>query len=170
MSWTGISHEDNFTSDRDVAFGLDLSRPFHFEGENSALFKAGAKYRDKNKSRDIEVTDMESEDDLLLANFLDQGFSFGNFLDGTYVPGDFFVDSELARRLIPGLEGEKNFEEDSGDFDAKERVAAGYLMAEINFGTRYTLTPGFRYEHTSANYTGYQVLFNEDGTTFLQTL
>lgn len=48
------------------------------------------------------------------------------------------------------------------DFQLKERVAAGYVMANLKFGA-LTVTPGVRYERTSLSITGYQL----QGTTVL---
>jgi len=49
------------------------------------------------------------------------------------------------------------------DFQLTENVAAGYAMANLEFGV-VTVTPGLRYEHTSLDITGYQL---QNGTTII---
>jgi TonB-dependent receptor len=43
------------------------------------------------------------------------------------------------------------------DFSLKERVAAGYVMANLRLGEAITVTPGLRYERTRLSVTGYQL-------------
>jgi TonB-dependent receptor len=50
------------------------------------------------------------------------------------------------------------------DFQLKEKVAAGYAMANLKFGV-ITITPGIRYEHTTLDITGYRL----QGTNVLPT-
>ncbi|QJU60242.1 TonB-dependent receptor [Sphingomonas sp. AP4-R1] len=50
------------------------------------------------------------------------------------------------------------------DFQLKEKVAAGYAMANLKFGA-LTITPGIRYEHTSLDITGFRLVANS--TTIL---
>ncbi|MCC6399091.1 MAG: TonB-dependent receptor, partial [Bacteroidetes bacterium] len=40
------------------------------------------------------------------------------------------------------------------DYDAGEKVTAGYLMTSVNVGEELTILPGIRYEHTSTSYRG----------------
>jgi TonB-dependent receptor len=47
------------------------------------------------------------------------------------------------------------------DFQLTEKVAAGYVMANLKFGV-VTVTPGIRYEHTTLDITGFQL---QNGTT-----
>jgi TonB-dependent receptor len=47
------------------------------------------------------------------------------------------------------------------DFNLKEKVAAGYAMANLRFGA-LTISPGVRYEHTTLDITGFRLL---TGTT-----
>jgi TonB-dependent receptor len=38
------------------------------------------------------------------------------------------------------------------DYEAKERLTAGYIMAEFTIGTRFMILPGVRYEHEHSDY------------------
>ena len=158
-----IVREDNFTSDRDVAFSSNLSVPFASEGSTSGMLKGGFKYRDKKKERDNEAFNYESEDDLFLVDFLDDGFDTTTVMDGQYDISGGFQNPDAMRNLLSSLSFERDPEADTGDYDATEKVFGAFVMTELNFASKLTFVPGFRYEHTEADYTGFQVLFNEDG-------
>lgn len=155
--------EDNFTSDRDLVGGFNLKRVFA-SGSRNGILKFGGKYRDKRKERDNGTTLFESDDDLFLPDFADPGFAPStSIIDGRYVMGPF-VDPARARSGLPGLgSGERDPEADLADFDAREKLAAGFVMAEVNLSPNLMILPGLRYEHTDIDYTGYEVLFDEDG-------
>jgi len=54
------------------------------------------------------------------------------------------------------------------DYDGKERYWAGYIMAELNLGSRITLTPGVRYEDDYSKYHGQR--FREINSAFRDAL
>jgi TonB-dependent receptor len=56
-----------------------------------------------------------------------------------------------------------NHARDAEEFDGTERTTAAYAMAEIYAGSKLFLLPGVRYEYTSSDYTGNQVLFAPSG-------
>jgi TonB-dependent receptor len=58
----------------------------------------------------------------------------------------------------------RNFARDSEEFDGTEQTAAGYAMLEIYAGPKLYLMPGIRYEHTSADFTGREVLVAPNGS------
>lgn len=150
---------DNLTAEDDLVAALDLSLPV---AGGTGLFKTGLKYRGKEKERDNSLTVYESEDDLFLSGLLGRGFDAGDFLDGRYRIGPH-VDPGAARGLIPGLEGEQDFEEEAADYAAEETTFAGYAMAELALSPRLKLVPGLRYESTDVDYTGTRVVFDEEG-------
>jgi TonB-dependent receptor len=152
------SADHNFTSDRDLVGQVNLTRTL----SGASFFKVGAKYKNKNKKRDNNTTVYGSEDDLLLSDFADPDFDPGKqIIDGRYTMGPF-VGAQQGRSL-PGLDGgEIDYEQDAADFDATENTFGTFAMAELNYGNLLVL-PGLRYERTSVDYTGYQVLFDEEG-------
>jgi TonB-dependent receptor len=155
------SSEDNLTSDRDFTAALNLARPL---GARSMSFlKLGAKYRDKAKKRENATTLYEPDDDLPLTSYSDPGFDPATtIIDGRYVMGPF-VGPAQGRALVAGLPGERDPEADAANYDATEKVAAAYLMAQLALGERTLLIPGLRAEWTDADYTGYQVLYDDEG-------
>ncbi len=161
-----VTSDDNFTSDRDIAFQFNASAPFVRSDSNLAgRIQFGGKFRDKNKDRNNSVLVFEPQNTVFLTDVLDSSFRVGRFLDGRYIPGDAFVDvgTQRAFRSDPTFDVEADPEEDLADFDATERVAAAYVMGEFNFGGKFSLVPGFRYEYTDVDYTGTEVLFDVNG-------
>jgi TonB-dependent receptor len=156
------SVDTNFTSDRDLVGAFNVKRLFGSGGTNGFV-KLGAKYRDKHKMRDNRTVVYEPAGDVFLSDYADPGFSpTTRILDGRYTMGPF-IAAGTARSLLPGFGGELDPEADLADYDAKEKVAAGYAMAEINLGDDLMILPGVRYEHTELDYTGYEVLFDANG-------
>jgi TonB-dependent receptor len=149
--------ENNFTSDRDFVAQTNLTRVLGSTG----FFKLGAQYRDKNKERDNNSVVFESEDNLFLSSFTDPDFDPNKqIIDGRYTMGSFVGASQA--RGFTGLEGEIDREVDAANYNAKERVYAGYAMAQLNYGDLLIL-PGIRYEQTDIDYTGNEVIFDEEG-------
>ncbi|QNA84357.1 TonB-dependent receptor [Sphingomonas sp. So64.6b] len=70
-----------------------------------------------------------------------------------------FTDQNLGGALMPLDPVATRANNTLADFQLKERVAAGYAMANLKFGA-VTVTPGLRYERTSLDITGYQLLNN----------
>ncbi len=58
---------------------------------------------------------------------------------------------------------ERDPESDASAYDATETTWAGYAMAELQLGPKLVLLPGFRYESTEVDYTGFEVLYDDRG-------
>jgi TonB-dependent receptor len=159
-----VSVEDNITKDEDVVAALNLSVPLSSTADFGTLLRFGAKARAKDKSRDASTMVYEAEDDLYMTDYLDPDFAGVPLIDGRYETGPFFTtdtDSQILGR--PDVEGEPDYEADLSDYDASEDVVAGYVMAEVYLGDRVTLVPGVRYEETSIDYAGKELVYDEDG-------
>lgn len=159
------TREDNITNDREVTAAVNFALPLRTLSSFSGVLKFGGKYRDRKKARNNEVVDVSPDDDLFLSSVLDPSYRLNGFLDGRYNPGVQFVDPVFARNL-PGqiaVEIEKDLEEDLADFVAKEKISAGYAMAELMLGERFMLLPGFRFEHTNTDYRASQIVFDDGG-------
>lgn len=67
-----------------------------------------------------------------------------------------FTDANLGSALMP-LDAAATLANNTlSDFRLTEKVAAGYVMANLKFGV-VTVTPGIRYEHTALDITGFQL-------------
>jgi TonB-dependent receptor len=155
------SSEDNFTSDRDFTTAFNLSRALG--ASSQSIFKLGAKYRDKAKRRENSTLLFGPDGDFPLTSYTDPGFEPATtIIDGRYVMGPF-VGSSQGRSLIAGFPGERDPEADAANYDATERIAAGYLMARLGVGERLLLVPGIRAEWTDIDYTGNELVFDDEG-------
>ena len=159
------TRDNNITNDREITGAINFALPLRTLTNFSGVLKFGGKYRYRKKTRNNEVLEVSPDDDVLLANVLDPDYRVRNFLDGRYSPGSGFVSPAFSRNLasLTPVEIEKNFEEDLADYSAKEKIGAGYVMAELMFGERLMLLPGVRYERTNTNYGAFQVLFDDEG-------
>jgi TonB-dependent receptor len=159
-----LAFEDNLTTERDVVARLDYEMPHGGSGGLAGLLKLGAKYRDKSKERNNEVTVYETDEDVFLVDLLDGGYAGDAIVDGRYPMGRFFTIGG-ARGLLrrPDIEGEKDWEEETADYDAQEEVLAVYVSDEIYLNEALMLLPGLRWEHSEVDYTGYEVLFDTEG-------
>ena len=156
--------ENNFTSDRDIVGAVNVRFPLAAQGDFAGTIKAGLKYRDKRKTRDNNAVEFGSEDDLFLRDFIDPDFNITSTLDGRYQPGPF-VGPSAARELQSQFpfESEVDIEENLADFTATEKTTAAYAMADLALGPNMTLLPGVRVETTNIDYTGFEILFDEEG-------
>jgi len=160
----GIEVHDNLTSDRDRVAALNLTRTFA-AGRTTGLVKLGGKLRDKRKQRDNRTLALEPEDDVPLASVRDRFTSPGGFLGGRYDFEMAFPDPARMRELAAsgGLARAVDHEADLADYQASERVAAGYAMAQLQAGSRLMVLPGLRYERTEVDARGYGLAFDGAG-------
>ncbi len=162
-----FSTEKYTTQDKDYTGSFNIKIPFTFNAK-SGMFKSGFKYRGKSKDRhvDIRVYDGYSSDlylDEVLGNFEGK-----DFLNGKYRVGRF-QDAKKIKTFFntnsAGFEedSDKSHEEtDAQNYDAEERVLAGYAMTTLNAGP-WSLLAGLRAEKTNIDYRGNTVVFDEDG-------
>ncbi len=158
---------NNLTTDQNIAAKLDIEFPFSFS-DAPATLKVGGKFTAKTKERvnNIQVYDGFDGDltmdqvagDFIPENFLDDRYQIGASPDPDKVndlfegdPSKFELDSDAS-----------NEETDPGNYNATENIISGYAMARLNFGALSTLF-GARLETTAIEYTGNEVVFNEDG-------
>lgn len=159
--------------DENATFQFDLKVPFSLTNDLAGYLKAGAKYRGKHRVRDISeyrtdygVTDeiaaanpgrwsLYRNTSILIGNFLDPSFSASNFLNNQYEFGPG-LDADLLDQFHSEFSGyyDLNRSVETGDYDASEKVYAGYIMAEVNIFKDIMILPGIRYEKTNTRYDG----------------
>ncbi len=160
--------ENNTTNERDFRVRFNGLMPLPTNSGFAGFLKFGFKNTFKKKSRNNDAFVYEFDDDdaaPIFTDVLDRNFSQGTFLNGRYSPGNAFIDPAAARRILtdPNAQFEKDFEGDTADYRARENVFAVYGMTQLNFGEKFQLVPGFRYERTDVKYNGFQVLFDDEG-------
>lgn len=158
---------DNLTTDKDINGQFNIQIPYML-GVNPGTFKLGAKMTLKNKDREENIWEYgwEGDDDVLMSGFVGD-YTNDNFLDKTYKqPPAFDPDKTWAffdANKGKELEGEiLNEDSDGATYNATENVYAFYGMTTLNFGNLMALA-GFRDEITQNDYTGHEVVFNEEG-------
>jgi len=105
-----------------------------------------------------------------MINYMDTGFDAGDFLDGRY-PFTLGFDADELKHLYYSYLydniSEPRLIEDLDDYEMTERVSAGYVMTELNFGQWLMVMPGVRYEYTANNLTGRVGTFPTEDITFV---
>ncbi len=154
----------NFAKDRDFVAAVNVRKAMATSGNVASILKFGGKYRDKLKGRTRSEVVLTTSSRLLLTDYLDTGAKPRPYLGGRYNLLPFISQSKVEQ--IPSqvpMTSTRNRARDAEEFDGTEQTAAGYLMAEIFAGSKLYLLPGIRYEYTSSDYTGRQVLFASNG-------
>lgn len=156
--------EDNLTNEKKWMGKLNFSLPISGGRDFSGLIKAGGNVKWNRKMRDNLAIEYGADDDLLMSSFLDQEYDAGTFIDGRYDMGPWFTAGAPDDLLDNyNLESEEDVEENLADYDADERIYGGYLMSIFNLGEKIMILPGIRYEYTDIDYTGYEIIFDEEG-------
>lgn len=169
-----IYESNNNTYEEDFNSRLDFALPY---AANKGLLKFGGRLRSKYKQRTDSYDVYDPIVDLgTNGNRLgDVPFSLQNdrvFLNGPqYVPGRF-----VTKQFLGGLDlyDENLFDyEDAvaeyitGNYEASERITAGYVMTDYQFNPKLSAIFGLRLENTNLEYRGYE--FDEDNETFQQS-
>ncbi len=156
------------TRDRDVTGSFNLRMPLRAGGRIASFLKAGVKIKDKHKDRAYDLLEAAPGRNVPFSELEDPSFDSSGFLSFfpagyTLGPGINPAAARAFYNALPASAKELNHESDAQDYDADERVYAGYVMAELYSGDRLLILPGLRYEATRVRYTGYDVLYNDDG-------
>ncbi|MFA8342473.1 MAG: TonB-dependent receptor [Rhodothermaceae bacterium] len=165
-----IDSED--IDDKDFTAKLDFKVPFNLSSDITGYIKFGGKYRSKDRQRDKSqlatlgfdinkigkenpgLYDVTSEQKVRINNFYDTGFSVGEFLNGAYDFGPALSAEKLDEFAEKWSSYYKpNATMDLEDYEAGEKIGAGYLMAQVNITDKFMILPGFRYEYTKNEYT-----------------
>jgi TonB-dependent receptor len=162
----GIESESKRAVEEDYIGALNFTQGFYKDNGFSGLWKVGAKYRQKTKDQNYDVSDWESDEDLNFADFVDNWQPETPFFNGVY--GDQIVPFQsptLMRDLFNSglLEEERNLEEDLADFNVDEDTYAAYAMTELLFGPKTSVMGGVRVESTKVNYLAYELILDEEG-------
>ncbi len=151
-----------------TAFEINLQRDLDF-GDHAGYIKFGAKRMTRDKHSDQNLTVFDGfADDLLLSGFtvgakpdfytsVRPYYDFGFRMDYHGLEG-FFTDNEAGFEVSDADTVAESF---GADFDVSEDVTAGYVMAVVDIG-RATFTGGVRVERTEAEFSAFNILF-EDG-------
>jgi TonB-dependent receptor len=174
---------DHFTSkarERDLTASIDFEIPIRIGNQITGYIKTGGKYYDKDRIREnsgrlfrqygltpawptypiVGADDgfpWQDGDNTKPPNIL-QFFDLNPYdiLDGKYEMA-LNYDREMHNAIWYnyGHLYAHNVTPRFNDFEATERLAAGYIMTEINIGNRLMILPGIRYERENSDYMAY---------------
>ena len=167
-----LRREDERRRERDYIGEANLQVPFALGPTVSGSVRLGGKLRDKTRSSVNGGSFLRLDDyfgsDSLRARYAGQlavingntrSISVAPFVDPSYDPTLLggvslgFAASPARARELDALLGDvytRAFTE-LDDYQADERIGAGYLMVELNVG-RLRIIPGVRYERTAFDY------------------
>ncbi len=157
--------EHNYTGK--VNFQYPLS-----QGDYATNLKFGAKFARKTKMVDVELTDYTDAAEGV-AGFQDAAYAAtsnidrkGFFQGSAYNFGRRFVTREfLGDYNLNSLDGEVDYAESAGNYDATEDVTAAYVRVDQKLGRNLDLMVGVRMESTAVEYSGFQYDDDEGSLT-----
>ncbi len=168
-----LTEEYQYTEEEDVNVFANAELPSDFFGNGDGIVKFGLRGRFKNKNRDNNFFEYETLEDsgLNIGTLADVGtrtYTGDDFLAGDqYTPG-IFASSEFLGNL--DLNNGDLFEKEaiqdeylSENFDVKENVYAGYVMANQKLTDKLSALVGVRVEATQIESTGNEVIYDEEG-------
>lgn len=155
-----LTNERSFTSDRNYMGALNVKSRLPI-----GWLKFGAKYRYETKETNAPADILSWPGTYYLSDAVDPNFHPDAFLSQYSNPGWQFSSPSWGRSLAasPDITRAIDHSADGDNYDATEKVTAGYAMLNISSESRVSVIPGFRYEYTKTEYTGNDVQFNEDG-------
>jgi TonB-dependent receptor len=176
----GTHKSYSFLEDENYTGQVDLKLPFYLGSWFSGDVKFGGKVRQKYRDRIIEnfqvfdgaeaeyafrgmfpeYADRRSDEGAYpMALFIDEEYTGYDspFADYNDIP--FVFDPDVVTHIDNQMQQldslfKRNVNDYFEEYEALERITAGYLMAEIRIGPRITFIPGFRYENTHLDFTG----------------
>jgi TonB-dependent receptor len=164
-----IEQLESFTKDQDRNARVDLALPLR-EGDNGTRLKFGARFRGKEKLRDnsYNFATPTTAFTNLAANgaqdFTTSRNYAGDYQYGTFSTPDFLANLDLFNSALFELEDQPG-EYAAGNFDAEERITAGYGMIEQKFGPKVSMVAGVRVERTNVDYNGFEYNVDNDNVT-----
>lgn len=165
----GVEYIDGMTEDKEFSAKLDLRYDVDF-GDYPGFIKAGVKYTDREKMRDVEFRAYDDFDGSVFDGMTLDSVSAPIEYDLEAAMGGFGVTQEWNATYLNDLQAtpfdveDSEFESAISDYDAKEDIFAGYLMASADIG-KLRVIGGLRVERTDFETNAYQVVVDEDTGT-----
>jgi TonB-dependent receptor len=151
------------TWDEDLNGRVDLMIPLGDAGITVVRFGARGRFKDKVRdNRFDEATPLDglaTLSDSRLADLTNPGFLAGPYRIGMFTDPRFLGDLDLRNPALFELESKPD-EFGPANYDADERILAGYGQFTHTFGRRLTVLAGLRVEATNIDYNGNE--FNEE--------
>jgi TonB-dependent receptor len=160
---------DSYTKDEDVNGRIDLALPFR---EGNSTVKLGLRLRDKEKARSNSFSRAVPVTPADFANMTLTGsgdFTYDRNYAGPYQYGVFSSPGYLAGLDINDPAqftlDDRPEEFAAGNFDATERITAGYAQLTQRLSPRLSAIVGVRMEQTKVDYNGFEYDIDNDAVT-----
>ncbi|MBK8946882.1 MAG: TonB-dependent receptor [Ignavibacteriae bacterium] len=181
-----ITTSDNFSRERVLSASLDFQTDLNILDFLTAKVKFGGSYLYRDRSYDINTghagniflgggntvanilkyyPDMElNGSSVTVSNFIDNSYSFDNFLNGDY-PIHYPIDIDFMKQILKIVQtnspDNESYQENESvslihDYHGTEDKSAAYVMATFNIGESITVLPGVRYQNLTTNYFAYR--------------
>lgn len=157
-----LTNEDEDIVENEYKVRLNFELPLS-KGDYGNKLKFGGKFTSKDKSYKKTFYDYDTD---ILSSWSDNLTT--QIRDG-FMPGDqyplntpFVSKSYLGSIDFSKYEGEENYSEEAGNYEATENIWAGYLRFDQKLGRNLDLTVGLRVEHTTLKTSGYNYNVDED--------
>ncbi len=170
-----FTEENQYTEDIDLVARLNFEIPLA-KGTYKNSIKFGGKYKSKSKKRDNDFYSYEPTSSYE-STFNNNVFSdTKDWTKDNFIPGDKYnVGNFTTRELVGQLdltntanfEGEPDYSEYAGNFDANEDITAGYIMLTQQLGDKLSGIIGVRVENTSNEGEGFT--YDDDAETLTPT-
>lgn len=158
MELDELTETYQYTQDRDMSAKLNFTLPFNAAGDWKNGLTFGGSFKSKSKSNNEDLFEYTPVDEDAfnkmvqdnLQNMTRDNFLPGNYQLGTFPNRKFFGEIPLANSA--DFEEERVLESDFADFDATEKIYAGYLRYDQRIGGKVDVVLGLRVEHTASRY------------------
>lgn len=197
-----ISNSHQLTKTQIYEAKVDLEHTFTISDMLTAKLKFGGMYQYKNRAYNYEQRSGSTIYDggdavisaftnaypnlimngvgLSMANFVYNGYSYGNFLNGDYTLA-YPLNVGLMWQLIPitlqpqpgtvigGGYRASTLASTVNNYVGPAERSAGYAMVTFKIGDNLTILPGARYQNLTTRYTGYRFDFTVPGGIYSDT-
>jgi len=153
-----ITEENQYTEESDINVFLNFELPADFFNKGDGFVKFGLRGRFKDKFRDNDFFEFDLEDDFPnMAAIPTRDFSDPDFLAGERYQAGFFGTPEWlgGLNLVDGEPVPDEFLR--ANYDVKENVYAGYVMANQKISEKFSILAGLRIENTMVEATANQI-------------
>ncbi|SKB47473.1 TonB-dependent receptor [Parapedobacter luteus] len=177
LGFNEITEGNGFTREKEFGAKLNFRVPLSVIDDQKGRLRFGGRLRLKTKIRDDVAYEYEPIDESAFAsigNVQTVTFAKPLLMGDAFVPGTFMAPQFLGGLALTDA---SQFEEEAipddylmENYDASERIYAGYLRWDQDFSNQFSVIVGARLEHTGIKYTGNVIEDEEDllGTRTIQ--
>lgn len=158
---------DSYTKDEDLNGRADLTLPFR--GGTSTV-KLGLRYRGKEKyrsnsfNRAVPTTPFGTMTAVGSQDYTETKNLAGPYRYGVFSSPAFLASLDLYNPALFTFQDQPS-EYAAGNFDATERITAGYAQVSQALGPRFSVIAGIRVENTGIEYRGFEYNIDTDDVT-----